>query len=439
MKLKRIYNNRIKNMAEQTIRCPKCKTDIPLTEVLTAQIKEGVKNELMVEVEKKEKALAEKEKDILAEKKLIEDSRENIEEEVNKRLDVEKKKIKEQTKKDAEDEVSLELKDLQEQIQEKNKKIKESQDKELELRKKQREIEDKEKSFDLELARKLSDETKKIEENLSKRITEEQSLKLLEKEQAIEGMKKQINELKRKAELGSQQLQGEVQELDLEKFLRENFIYDEIKPVPKGVQGADALQKVITKNESFCGSILWESKRTKNWVEEWTTKLKDDQREAKADLAVIVSDVLPKEISNAGFHNGVWVTNRSSIHGLSMALRTILTQVTFTKLAAEGKDEKVELLFRYLTGSEFTQRVQAMIETFISMKQDLEKEKRSSISRWGKQEKQIEKIMTITAGMHGDLRGLIGSSMQSIPTLESGDEEENNAEPLIVNDIEDKD
>jgi len=311
MKLKIIYNNRIKNMAEQTIRCPKCKTDIPLTEVLTAQIKEGVKNELMVEVEKKEKALAEKEKDILAEKKLIEDSRENIEEEVNKRLDVEKKKIKEQTKKDAEDEVSLELKDLQEQIQEKNKKIKESQDKELELRKKQREIEDKEKSFDLELARKLSDETKKIEENLSKRITEEQSLKLLEKEQAIEGMKKQINELKRKAELGSQQLQGEVQELDLEKFLRENFIYDEIKPVPKGVQGADVLQKVITKNESFCGSILWESKRTKNWVEEWTTKLKDDQREAKADLAVIVSDVLPKEISNAGFHNGVWVTNRS--------------------------------------------------------------------------------------------------------------------------------
>jgi len=122
-----------------------------------------------------------------------------------------------------------------------------------------------------------------------------------------------------------------------------------------------------------------------------------------------------------------------------MALRTILTQVTFTKLASEGKDEKVELLFRYLTGSEFTQRVQAMIETFISMKQDLEKEKRSSISRWGKQEKQIEKIMTITAGMHGDLRGLIGSSMQSIPTLESGDEEENNAEPLIVNDIEDKD
>jgi len=287
------------------------------------------------------------------------------------------------------------------------------------------------------MTRKLDSERKKIEEETSKRISEEQGLKLLEREETIAGLKKQIDELKRRAEVGSQQLQGEVQELDLESFLQEHFIYDELRPVPKGIRGADVLQKISTKNETDCGSILWESKRTKNWSEGWITKLKEDQREAKADIAVIVSDILPKDVSNAGFRNGVWITNRASLHGLAMALRKILTEVAFTKLAAEGKDEKIELLFRYLTGPEFRQRVEAMIETFVAMKQDLDKEKRATIARWGKQEKQIEKIVAVTAGMHGDLRGLIGSSMQSIPALESGDEKTTEVENKKTEDEED--
>jgi len=424
-------------MTEQTIKCPYCKKDILLTEALTHQIQERVRYELGVEVEKKEKDLEKREAELVEKVKTVENSQKNINEEINRKLEIEKQTLLKKALQEAEGRVSLELKDLREQIQEKDKKIEESEEKELELRKKQREIDAREKSLELDMTRKLDSERKKIEEETSKRISEEQGLKLLEREETIAGLKKQIDELKRRAEVGSQQLQGEVQELDLESFLQEHFIYDELRPVPKGIRGADVLQKISTKNETDCGSILWESKRTKNWSEGWITKLKEDQREAKADIAVIVSDILPKDVSNAGFRNGVWITNRASLHGLAMALRKILTEVAFTKLAAEGKDEKIELLFRYLTGPEFRQRVEAMIETFVAMKQDLDKEKRATIARCGKQEKQIEKIVAVTAGMHGDLRGLIGSSMQSIPALESGDEKTTEVENKKTEDEED--
>jgi hypothetical protein len=411
-----------KNMAEQNITCPYCKKDIPLTEALTQQIQNKVSKEFEAKAEQKEKELEKREAELSEKIKITEKSQKNIKEEIEKGVETEKQKLLKDAKISAEAKVSVELKDMQEQIKEKEKKIEESDKKELEMRKRQRELEAKEKSLELETVRTLDAEKKKMEEEISKRISEEQSLKLLEKEQMIEGFKKQINELKRKSELGSQQLQGEVQELDLEAFLKEHFIYDEIVPVPKGVSGADALQKIKTKNENLCGSILWESKRTKNWTEGWITKLKDDQREAKADIAVIVTDVLPKDVSNFGFRNGIWITNRASLFGIAMALRKNLTDVAFTKLAAEGKDEKIELLFRYLTGPEFKQRVEAMVEIFGVMKQDLDKEKRTTLARWSKQEKQIERIVTVTVGMHGDLRGLIGSSMQSIPALEEGDE-----------------
>jgi len=292
-------------MEEQTIICPNCKKDIPLTEVLTHQIREKVKSELGIEVKKKEKDLERREAELIEKVKTVENSQKNIDEEVNKKLETEKQALFKKATQEAEGRVSLELRDLKGQIQEKDKKIEESGEKELELRKKQREIETREKSLELDMARKLDNERKKIEEETSKRISEEQGLKLLEREKTIAGLKKQIDELKRKSEVGSQQLQGEVQELDLESFLQEHFIYDELRPVPKGIRGADVLQKISTKNEIDCGSILWESKRTRNWSEGWITKLKEDQREAKTDIAVIVSDILPKDVSNAGFRNGV--------------------------------------------------------------------------------------------------------------------------------------
>ena len=424
-------------MTEQTIKCPYCKKDILLTEALTHQIQEKVRNELEVELRKKEQILEEKKKELLKKIEEVENSRKTVEEEVAKKVEAEKEKLIQEAKKKAEETVSLEIKDMRERLHEKEVKLEELQKTELDLRKRERDLEEKMKNIELEVERKLAGERRKIEEESLKRITEDHRLKDLEKEKQINDMRRQIEDLKRKAEQGSQQLQGEVQELDIETFLKEHFIFDDIQPVPKGVRGADILQKVYTKRETPCGIILWEAKRTKNWVEGWIPKLKEDQREAKSDIAAIVSDILPKDISNFGFRNGVWITNRSSLLGLAFALRTTLTQVAFTKLAAEGKDEKIELLFRYLTGPEFRQRVEAMIETFIAMKQELDKEKRTTMARWGKQEKQIERVIAITSGMHGDLKGLIGTSMQSIPALESGDEEITNAENTKTEDEED--
>ena len=374
-------------MTEQTIKCPYCKKDILLTETLTHQIQEKVRNELEVELRKKEQILEEKKKELLKRIEEVENSRKTVEEEVAKKVEAEKEKLIQEAKKKAEETVSLEIKDMRERLHEKEVKLEELQKTELDLRKRERDLEEKMKNIELEVERKLAGERRKIEEESLKRITEDHRLKDLEKEKQINDMRRQIEDLKRKAEQGSQQLQGEVQELDIETFLKEHFIFDDIQPVPKGVRGADILQKVYTKRETPCGIILWEAKRTKNWVEGWIPKLKEDQREAKSDIAAIVSDILPKDISNFGFRNGVWITNRSSLLGLAFALRTTLTQVAFTKLAAEGKDEKIELLFRYLTGPEFRQRVEAMIETFIAMKQELDKEKRTTMARWGKQEK----------------------------------------------------
>lgn len=251
---------------------------------------------------------------------------------------------------------------------------------------------------------------------------EEHRLKDHEKEKVIQDLKVALENANRRAQQGSQQLQGEVQELDIESILKEQFPHDDIMPVPKGIRGADALQIVKMPSGTVCGSILWESKRTKSWSEAWIKKLKDDQREAKADVAVIISEILPKDLPNSGYRDRVWIGDYSALRLLSVALRASLVGIASAKLVSDNKDEISDLLFRYVTGSEFRQKVEAMVDTYKDMRDTIDREKRASIARWSKQEKQIEKVIAITAGTYGDLRGLIGSSMQSIPALEAGEE-----------------
>ena len=217
-------------------------------------------------------------------------------------------------------------------------------------------------------------------------------------------------------------MQGEVLELELEQLLKTSFPIDMIEPVPKGIPGADVLQGVTTPTGHHCGVIIWESKRTKHWGDGWVGKLKDDQRAAKADIAVLVTQALPKGVTNFGQQDGVWVTTYACALGLVVALRQGMIQLMHMKMASVSKDEKMEVVFNFLTGSEFRNRVQAIVETFIAMQADLETEKRVSVKRWAQRQKQIERIIDNTAGMYGDLQGLIGTSMQSIPALEAGEE-----------------
>ena len=429
------------------ITCPKCGTNIELNEAFTHQVEEKLREEydkklaaekaklegrlkkeaeeklglelkdLKTQIEEKDKRLQAADKSELDWRKRqreMEEREKNLHLEVQRKLDEEREKIK----KEAEAKSSLELKDLKGQLSEKDKRLREAQDNELELRKRQQALEEQEKSLKLELQRTLDQERKKIWEDASKKVLEEHQLKDAGKDKQMDDMRRQIEELKRKADLGSQQAQGEVLEIELENLLIANFRTDEIKPVPKGIKGADVVQRVLTQLGNFCGTILWESKRTKGWSDGWVQKLKDDQREVKANIAAIVSTALPKEVKNIGNVDGVWVTDFNSVVGLAMALRQGLIEIARTKASQVGKTEKMEAVYAYLSGQEFRQRIEGIAEAFITMKNDLDSEKRAMEKIWAKREQQLIRAVKNTVGLHGDLQGIIGGALLPIPRLQ---------------------
>ena len=243
-------------------------------------------------------------------------------------------------------------------------------------------------------------------------------LKVGKKEQTISSMQKQIEDLKRRAEQGSQQLQGEVQELELETMLRAQFPRDTIEPVPKGEHGGDVLHRVLGPQNQACGTILWESKRTKNWSDGWLAKLREDQRTAKAETSVIISQALPKEVDTFGMIDSVCVTHPRAALPVAMLLRHSLIEVALARQANEGQQTKMEMVYQYLTGPRFRLRVEAIHEAFSSMKDDLDKEKKVIMKQWAKREEQISCILQATVGMYGDLQGIAGKTLQEIEGLE---------------------
>jgi len=391
-------------MSDQFITCPKCGHKIQLTEAFTHDIEEKLRTQFESEIKKKDADI----------KRVLEAKNKEFQES----LAHERTKLETQARKQAQESVSVEIKDLQSQLQEKAKRLEDAQAKELQLRKQQRDLEEKERSLKLEVQRTLDAERKNIRDQAIKEISEEQRFREAEKDNQLAAMREQIDLLKRKAELTSQQLQGEVQEVELEMILGQQFKHDTIEPVAKGVRGADVIQLVHDERGQLCGKIIWESKRTKTWSDGWVQKLKDDQRSSKAEIAVIVTSVLPKEINRFGSYDGVWVTDFPSTIGLAMALRENLIQVAFARTALVGKNEKMELIYNYLTGSEFSQRVQSIVESFIAMKEDLDAEKRAMEKLWAKREAQISRVIKNTSGMYGELQGIAGSSLPEIKMLQ---------------------
>lgn len=411
-------------MDDQIIKCPSCGSNIPLTEALSNKIKEGLEAEFQAKSRAKELEIKRREESLVSKVKEIEEQKKSVEEIVFKRLSLERARLLEEAKKKVSEEKDLELRDLREENLLKEKKLEEARSQELELRKKARELEEAKKNLDLEMARKLDSERDRIRQATIELFSEEHRLKDLEKDKRIADMLNKIDELKRKGEQGSMQTQGEVLELDLELLLKEKFPLDVIEPVAKGIRGADIVQKVYTRAGHYCGSIAWESKRTKAWNDEWITKLKDDQREVKAEAAVIVTEALPKGVAAFAHIEGVWVTGVPLAGALAEAIRLGLTQVAQSRLSAVGKNEKMEAIYEYLSGAGFRQRVEAIIESFRSMKEDLDSEKRSVMKAWAKREKQIERVMANTSGMYGDMQGIIGSTLPEIKLLELGSGEE---------------
>lgn len=396
------------------IECPACHHAFALDEVYSKQIEANLKKDF----DKKTADLVAKQKTLKEQEEALIKSRESLDEEVARRLLTEKNALLQTERVKIKQGFDLELKDLQTERDDMQTKLGLAQKQELEFRKRAREIEDKEKNLDLEIQRR-ADEQIQMQAASVKQESDSVIAKLKkEHELKEESLKKKVDELNQKLEQGSMQTQGEVFELVLEDELTSLFPADTITAVAKGAFGADIVQTVNNRQGKACGVILWECKDTKNWSEKWVGKLKDDQRDLKADIAVIVSSALPKDVSGFAFYDGVWVTDEASFAGLCAALRIQITQIFAARQANLGKNEKMEQIYQYLSGHEFRQRVQGIVEAFTIMKVDLDKEKIGMEKHWAKREKELTRVITGTVGMYGDLEGIIGNALPRVEGLE---------------------
>lgn len=401
-----------------TIICPNCRIEIEVTEVLSTQLRSELQKEFAAEIRRKEDAITAREGELTRAQAAVEQAEKELDARVSEMLEAARKQLSEEALAEAREQVTVELRDRDQQLAEAQQKLRVAQDAELELRKQRRELQEQKQTLDLTLTRRLDEERGKIREAAKKEADEERQLKDAEKDKLIGDLTRQIDDLKRKSEQGSQQLQGEVLETTLEDLLREHFPFDDITPVPKGVHGGDVIQTVRDAAGTVCGIILWESKRTKNWSDGWLPKLRDDQRAAKAQIAILVSVELPNDVSTFRHIDGVWVTSVSCAISLAHALRAGMLEVAAAKRALDGRHDKMEVLYTYLSGPEFRHRVEGIVEAFVTLREDLETEKRSMQRIWAKREKQLERAATQTAGMHGDLTGIIGSALPAIDKLE---------------------
>ncbi len=387
-------------MADNTIKCPNCGTQIEVTDALSSQLREHLEAEL----KQKEEELLERSK--------------KLQEEVEEKLKQEKQAMWERAQKAAKDAQDTELKDLSAQLEEQKRRLEESQKAELEFRKQKRELEEKERNMKLEVQRQLDEERKQLEEQVRKLADDEQRLKMAEKDKQLEMMRRQIEDLRRKSEQGSMQIQGEVQEEDLKQILAQEFIYDSIDDVPTGINGADLVHNVKTQMGKSVGTILWESKNTKSFSTKWLKKLKDDQAAIKADISILITQAMPEGMDTFGQMEGVWVTNYANAVSLCHVIRQQLLMVAQVRSSLQGQDEKINYLMEYLSSAQFRNRIENMVGAFKSMKDELESEKRAMTRIWNRRDKEIERFMENTVGIYGDLQGIVGNTLAHVESLE---------------------
>jgi hypothetical protein len=410
----RTLNARDSHSTEPTIACPHCHAEITLTESLVAPLLRSKEQEFS----RRDAELREREAGLKRE-------RDSVEQVIADRLSIERKKLAEEEQRKARlvlgvelETKQRELKELSELCEARDAKLAEAQQAHAEVVRKERALVEKEREIDLTIEKRLTAGVSEIQAKARQEAEDAMRLKVLEKDQLIGGMQKQIEEMRRKAAQGSQQLQGDVQELELESLLAARFPHDTIARVPKGEFGGDVLQRVVSPSGTLCGTILWESKRTKNWSDSWLAKLRQDQRAAKAEIAIIVSQALPKDVTNFDLIDGVYVVSPQCIAPVATLLRKALLELTIARQSSEGRETKASLIYQYLTGPRFRQRIQAIVEAFSSMQDDLNAERKALQKQWAKRETQLERLMMSTVGMYGDLQGIAGRSLEEIEGLD---------------------
>ncbi|MFT4733135.1 MAG: hypothetical protein ACI9DJ_000114 [Algoriphagus sp.] len=323
-----------------------------------------------------------------------------------------------EAQKRADEKKSVELAALKEDNKVKQQVILEAQKKELELLRRENELKMQQEQLQLKLERELLEKSRAIEEKAKRQKDEEFELVKKEYEKKLEDQMNLVKEMQRKAQQGSMQLQGEIQELEIESILSIAFPYDVIEEVKKGIRGADAIQTVMNEFGQNCGKIIFESKRTQNWGGDWIEKLKTDQRETGAEIAVLVTQTMPKDLERFGEKDGIWICGFHDVKGLVFVLRQILIRTQQTKSVNENKADKMTLIYSFFTSNQFRQQIEAIVEGFSSLKNELDREKRAMQRIWKEREVQIDKVTNNTIDMYGSIKGIAGNAISSIKSLE---------------------
>lgn len=377
-------------MAEDTVICPKCGAEIPVSTALKESIESRV-NELYESRLKKE---------------------------VEKKLEGEREKMRERVN----EEFNTKYAELEDRIGAKEKHLQEAQKRESEERKRRIDLEEIVREQKIALERQLEEEKGKIQEKMRREYDAEYNLERRENQQKIEGLMKKVQELNQKLEQGSQQIQGEVLEEELEERVRGAFPSDSIHSIPQGTKGPDLIQTIKNQVGTESGRIAWEAKRTKEWNDEWIGKLKEDLVKYNAEVGIIVTKTLPKDIAAFGMRNGILITNFENAIPLAMIARANLMELSRQKRLGENGNETRDILYSYLTSAQFRQRVEAVAEGIVRMRSDIETERRSMERQWSKRTKEIERTIDNFSGMFGDLQGIIGSSLPNVKYLSLSDE-----------------
>ncbi|HTM93520.1 MAG TPA: DUF2130 domain-containing protein, partial [Flavisolibacter sp.] len=419
---------------------PNCATVFDVENVLSADVEQKLKQRYEKQLQESLSQINNDKKKLEEDQRAFDEKKKRENELFQQKLQQEKLKLEselqQQLRKSIASDYENQLRLLKQSAEENEEKLKTARQKELEFLKKEQELKNKEQELEIILQKKLLQERnglvqqiRKEEESRNSLKETEYQLKLKELEKQLEDQRRLAEEMKRKAEQGSMQLQGEAQELLLEEMLRDYFPYDSIGEVGKGVEGADCIQVVRNHIGIDCGKIIFESKRTKAFNAAWIEKLKTDMRNKQADVAILVTQAYPKDMNCFGEKDGVWICSFSEVVALTTALRHTIIRIAETKKAEENKGEKMQMLYTYLTGNEFRQQIETIVEGFLSMKNSISKERIQMEKLWKEREKQLERVLLSTSGLYGSIKGIAGASIGEIPLLEDGIEED---EPKLI-------
>ena len=421
-------------MNSTTIKCPNCGTQIDIDEIFYHQIEEKFKQQHLAEQKRLRDEVEEKRKEykahldaLKAKEEVFKEQKEKFDEKLRRatreQLKLERQKLHDTLRKELTEEQSDAMAALKKDLQEKSEQVKELNSFKVEIEKLKREKDEAESKAradaQIALTRQLSEEKEKIQKSLE----EANTLKLKAKDEQIEQMKRDIENAKRKAEQGSMQVQGEALELAIESWLASQFPFDNIEEVKKGAFGADCVHTIHTRELQNCGIICYESKNTKAWSDGWIGKLKQDMLKVGADIGVLVTSIYPNDMERMGFVDGIWVCSLDEFKGSASLLREGLIRVHKTVQKEENRGDKMTLLYNYLTGNEFGMQMKSIVDGFMTMQAELDKERRSLMASWKRRQKLIDGVLQNTTEMYGSLQGIAGTgALGQIEALELPEE-----------------